>query len=417
LLNKSSVKNNLKCSTSWLRKLTILSFYFCVIGIMTFSDNIQTIYISNISFMIFILSGSLFIIKRNRIYIDKYIIFLILLLFWILLSCTWAVNFDASISKTITILQLVVFAIVSYSFFASEKNVEHIIKSIFVGGLFMCFYTIYYYGTNYIFESMIYGQRLGNEINQINTMGMYASLTLILGIYYFLYNQKKIYILTSIVSFIIALSSGSRKALIMIIFGTLFLIIFKYGMKKIYKIIPVLGAFILVYTLVMALPMFELVQQRMNTFINIFTDEGKVDNSTTVRLEMIEFGLTKFEKNPFLGYGINNYGILYKQYTGWSTYAHNNYIELLVDIGIVGFLIYYLAYIYLIYKLIHLIAKKHKEALIIMAIILTQILMDFGMVSYYNKMTYVYLTLGYIYLNFTISNIYYNKEGEVQNDI
>jgi O-antigen ligase len=43
---------------------------------------------------------------------------------------------------------------------------------------------------------------------------------------------------------------------------------------------------------------------------NIFVGD-QVDSSTQTRLDMIIFGLREFSKKPFLGYGIDNFRVLY----------------------------------------------------------------------------------------------------------
>lgn len=57
---------------------------------------------------------------------------------------------------------------------------------------------------------------------------------------------------------------------------------------------------------------------------------------------LIQFGLENFSKRPITGYGSNCFYLLEGQARGNAgTYAHNNAIELLVDGGIVQFVLYY----------------------------------------------------------------------------
>ena len=70
---------------------------------------------------------------------------------------------------------------------------------------------------------------------------------------------------------------------------------------------------------------------------NLITGNGVVDTSSQTRLRLIEIGLDIWKKYPIGGTGINTF------YVSSSTgnYAHNNFVELLADIGIIGFVIYY----------------------------------------------------------------------------
>ena len=65
---------------------------------------------------------------------------------------------------------------------------------------------------------------------------------------------------------------------------------------------------------------------------------------------MIQYGMDYFKERPLLGHGIENFRYLYAQEVGKETYSHNNYIELLVNNGIVGLLLYYSFYISVILK-------------------------------------------------------------------
>ena len=68
--------------------------------------------------------------------------------------------------------------------------------------------------------------------------------------------------------------------------------------------------------------------------------------SDRTRVNLIKLGWEWFKGRPWIGYGMSTFSTLYVQNGGYrALYAHNNYIELLVGTGIVGFTIYYLGYI------------------------------------------------------------------------
>ena len=86
-------------------------------------------------------------------------------------------------------------------------------------------------------------------------------------------------------------------------------------------------------------------------------------------------------ENPLLGYGLNNYHLFH-----WSgVYSHNNYIEVLVSLGIIGFIIYYSIFINSATVLI-----KKREYLkpihfLLAFSILSSFVFGYGMVQFYSK--------------------------------
>ena len=110
---------------------------------------------------------------------------------------------------------------------------------------------------------------------------------------------------------------------------------------------------------------------------------------------MIEFGFKNFFNKPIFGFGINNAQFLLEPYFA-RTYLHNNYIELLVDVGAVGFFLYYASHVSLMKSLI----KNRSNALGMSEILFTAFIVlliaDISIVFYYNKLTYIMLTMAMV---------------------
>jgi O-antigen ligase len=114
----------------------------------------------------------------------------------------------------------------------------------------------------------------------------------------------------------------------------------------------------------------------------LFKTGGSVDSSTFARLNRISRGIDWFSGKPVLGYGVENYSVLsgiYKE--GFDGIADNNYIEILVDLGIIGFIVYYSFLIGLFIKGI----RKSKDNIIYVVsatLVITLLLSDFGACNY-----------------------------------
>ncbi|MDD3267588.1 MAG: O-antigen ligase family protein, partial [Burkholderiales bacterium] len=118
--------------------------------------------------------------------------------------------------------------------------------------------------------------------------------------------------------------------------------------------------------------------------------QNNLDISSRIRFEMIEVGKTLFLSKPFLGYGIGSFSIV----SGFDAYSHNNYIELLVGLGIIGMVLYYSMIIYIIYKLF--IIRKFIDGNPLLAILLSLLVIDYGLVSYNSPVYQYIIALGFI---------------------
>ena len=132
------------------------------------------------------------------------------------------------------------------------------------------------------------------------------------------------------------------------------------------------------------------------TMINSFTGKGKVDSSTIERKTYIEAGVKQFLKTPILGIGVNNSQYITLMETNKETYLHNNFVELLACTGIIGFLLYYSVFIYLLCKLFRYVKMNNNFAIISFIILAVNIILDYGVVSYYGKNTYIYILLAMV---------------------
>lgn len=89
------------------------------------------------------------------------------------------------------------------------------------------------------------------------------------------------------------------------------------------------------YYSIFNIPIFySILGRRLESSFDFYSGGEKNEGSLSMRSYMIKFGLEKFQEKPILGY------------------AHNNYIELLVNIGVIGAVAFYPMYIlvYLDYK-------------------------------------------------------------------
>lgn len=114
------------------------------------------------------------------------------------------------------------------------------------------------------------------------------------------------------------------------------------------------------------------------------TFEGR---ETAKRSALIEDGLEVFEDAPVFGHGIDQY-----RYVGtFTTYTHNNYVELLANLGVVGLVLYYVLFLVLAYRAVAGVVAGQRSAWVVLAIVVLYLLMDVARVSYSGRITWLYL--------------------------
>ena len=146
----------------------------------------------------------------------------------------------------------------------------------------------------------------------------------------------------------------------------------------------------------MSLEAFSVIEKRMDGMVALFTGRGIVDSSTWLRYEYIKLGFKIFKENPIFGIGMGNARLFVSSNYGRDAYLHNNYVELLANGGIFGFLIYYYIYYLVINDLIKYFKYREKYTVVVIILMLMQLIMDYGNVSYYYKTTIFYFLIFYI---------------------
>ncbi|WP_350022543.1 O-antigen ligase family protein [Turicibacter sanguinis] len=379
----------------YLQKIIKLLFVLNIIGIYIFSNKEDTVIFSEIILMGLIGCLFIYLIKINKINLNSYFLFMGMFVIYTWMTCLWALEIELAVEKSITLTLLFITGILMYNFFYDIQDNKFIIKSLFWAGIFLALYTIFYYGISDFFLRLAQGGRIGGEILNENSLGMYTGIAVIISFYYVWIKNKKIYYLILVIPFVVAMSTGSRKAVILIVMGIGILILCQMENKIRLKQILIIPIIIIGIALAMKSPIFYVTNQRMEALFNSITGDGKIDNSIKIRNEMIRIGSNQFKETPFLGIGMGNARLISKNELGKDAYLHNNFIELLVNGGIIGFIIYYLMYLVIIIKLLPHVKNKNDLAIITFIIIFTRIVMDYGSVSYYTKINNIYIILGF----------------------
>lgn len=336
---------------------------------------------------------------------EDYCFFVLLFAGYCFISSIWAWDSSLSFGKGITILKILVCTFVFYTHYIEEKTIKPLLQAVAWAGFLVALFSFVHYGIFNIFDVIFSGGRLLNSFANVNAIALIVSMSIIITLFEFLYfrNKSKVKLLKLfllLLSIIIIIATGSRKAFVFNILGIIMLLLTKIKNKNTLDIfikclVLFCGASLFLVG-ILSLPVFDGINERMSGLWALITGEGAVDSSTQLRVDYIKVGFEQFLKTPFFGIGIGNSGILLLQNYGKETYLHNNYVEIMATGGICGFIIYYSIYAYCLLMFIKFRHEKDVYNKICVILILLQLVMDFGEVSYYSKYTYFYIMIFFI---------------------
>ena len=136
-------------------------------------------------------------------------------------------------------------------------------------------------------------------------------------------------------------------------------------------------------------PLFYTVRYRFSLMLGFVSGSSSaVDYSTLERQIMLKAGWNQFLKTPLFGIGIGSSGYVTSIALGVNTYLHNEFIELLTCVGIVGFLLHFIPASALLFNNWRK-RKSSANAQLCSIMMALYFLNSFAAVQIYSKFTYV----------------------------
>lgn len=395
-----------------IHKVVNVLFFVYYFTLMIFVSNKSTLLISKVALLLMLLL-MLLDSARHRYLLDVGLPIKLYAPFFIFcaMSIIWAIDRPQALTTIITLAQMFVLIIFIYGYYLLYDDAGLLIWSVVMAGLCMSFYCLHYYGIAAYITAITIKGRLGNDIANANAIAINAAIALIGCIYYFLYEKKIRYLLVSIVPVIVILGTSSRTGFLIGCFGVIVFFIVKSidpqnVVKTIGKLIIAAIVLLIVANFMTKLLPNTSISERLETLFNYFSKSGGVvDTSTLERMQMIALGKKIFFSSPLFGIGIDNARVIASQSGFWNTYLHNNFIELLADVGIIGFVLFYFFYIVLFLKVyqilphLKIVMKKDPWIVVISIIMLCRLIMDYGGISYYEQNFYVLYAVALLAIN------------------
>lgn len=152
---------------------------------------------------------------------------------------------------------------------------------------------------------------------------------------FLVFRKNKIKNLCLLVFYLLGLVLTGKRAPILIVGVAIIclLLMARYKEKGIKLPVFFLLGIVLVYLVINFFPPVQKIFERTNTLLN----NGMELNGRDV---LWELSFKMFFENPLIGCGINSYNTRFNQWgiwgTDWGSHAHNTYIQLLGEVGIIG---------------------------------------------------------------------------------
>ena len=306
----------------------------------------------------------LYCIKKNEFFYFNNILFYLFLLFWFYLIINALFNnfnFD-SLKISIFYVRYGVFVIAIIALL----NLNAKLIKYFFYCIFFCFVSLildgfyqYFYGENIVALQLSDARRVSSFFGDELILGSYLSRLwpIFFGLSLIVVKKKdKIFyllILTFILSEVLIFLSGERVAFFYINLSAIFVFLFSKKLKKLRLIILLMSL-----SLIIIVNIFNpSAKERMiNQTINEMNLSNSIDNQniyifSRVHTEYYISAYKMFLDNKIFGVGVKNFRNFcdkdnYKSEFSCSTHPHNTYIQILSEIGIIGFIFVFMIIIY-----------------------------------------------------------------------
>lgn len=229
----------------------------------------------------------------------------------------------------------------------------------------------------------------------VNSIGIMASIGILIGIILFGDTTKimKIFLIASI-PFLLYLDiiTASRKAILMLPICLCGMQLLNNPTKVIRNLLLIISSSLLAIYLIFEVPFFyELIGWRMEGMISLFKGNTlEVDSSALSRAMMIQSALTVFYDNPIFGVGLDNFRFFNAVRV---TYAHNNFVEIAADLGLLGLIAYYWIFVYIVFDYIKKYKKHSKMRTFLFLVVVVYFINHIGMVTILEMLQSIFVCL------------------------
>lgn len=344
---------------------------------------------SDIAIFIFSCISICFMIVRKKVYFSEYYFILICFIAYHLILVLFNISINSTSSLKMISTLIVNFLLLTfiYNYIFHLNNIDLFFK-IYVHAALISFVLIVIF-----LEGDIFSGRLGHSWRQYvsyyiigqpvylsaNATSNFCSIGFLISTFLYNKEKRKKYLIFDLIFILGVLLSGSRKGILILCIYSIYMIIHIYRKKALKLISLLIIAPIFIYFIIIKIPLFyENIGLRVQDLIISLTSGNMVDASTETRFNLIDTAKEYISYKPLFGYGLGSF-----KYLQDSLGIDNNYYELLMSGGLVGFLIYYSYIVLASIKYMKLVYSHNNEYVKLLYVILMSfLLLDIGTVTY-----------------------------------
>ena len=284
----------------------------------------------------------------SPIKVNPFIKYIFYYIFFAMISVAWSIGIETTLFSSYgTLFPTLIVTVFLFNGIDKKEQIVNIFKSYSIGSVIISLYALYLYFTEFRF--LQYGNArvtvLGQDQNELSFLLTFGIICLLYLFQFEKISRKLKLIVLSCIFLIIfvILTTGSRTGFVILLFTGLVFAVINFKGSKIFVLIPIVTG--LSIYLFLNLP--EVIYSRL-----IETSSQIESGDFTNRERIWEMGFNAFIDSGRLlfGTGHDTFRVLMNNTYGWPTAGHNTYLITLIELGLIGFILYMRILFYLARK-------------------------------------------------------------------
>lgn len=333
---------------------------------------------------------SRFLLRKSKM--SLYTLWSVGLLGLAFISTTYAPDQKEAIRLSISVVQVVLFGNLLIPYFRDDVHNIHVFLHACIVGALGLVVRLWQSAPMEVLFSKRFGETIGVNANYV---GFALIIGAVIALFYGVAVRKYGYLLLFLGFAVLSMFSGSRKVVVVLVLGVLLIMLLTRERTIASFLVFIISLGVLTGLVSLSFtwePLYNVLGKRIETFLKLFSN-GNTDGSTSIRLEMIFHGLKMFLQKPLFGWGLSAFATT----AGYGYYSHSNYVELLVSLGSVGFLWFYLPLFGVLLGSLKSFFSQNKSPLLVLSITLLLIMFvdDIARIRYESEISHMLYALCY----------------------